>query len=168
MSKRGQEQSVGEGSAVGTPKPLSPALEKTKPRVLVSQASHNSSRWGEGSDTDTALSNPESPGRAVTMQTGVTQSFRQRTATESDTTDNVRHSQVKTQENVQSPESRKQDGVFFFQRQFLTTDSEIGKCGRCQNGIVQYEDYRYQSCLENFSILDKKVGSSRRTGIICD
>ena len=45
------------------------------------------------------------------MQTGGTQSFRQRTATESDTTDNVRHTQVKTQENVVSPESRKQDGV---------------------------------------------------------
>ena len=95
MSKRGQEQNVGEGSAVAKPKSLSPVQAKTRPTFLVSQASHDSSRWCVGRDTNTALSNPESPERAMTMQTGATQSFRQRTATESDTTDNVRHSQVK-------------------------------------------------------------------------
>ena len=46
MSKRGQEQNVGEGSAVAKPKPLSPVQAKTRQRVLVSQACLDSSRWG--------------------------------------------------------------------------------------------------------------------------
>ena len=53
----------------------------------MSQASHDSSRWCVGSDSNAALSNPESPERAMTMQTGVTQSFRQRTAKSVSATD---------------------------------------------------------------------------------
>ena len=154
----GQEQNVGEGSAVAKPKPLSPVQAKTRPRVLVSQASHDSSRWGVGSDTNTALSNPESPGRAMTMQTGVTQSFRQRTATESDMTDSVRHSQVKTQENVQSPESRKQDGVIssndsFRQRTAKSVSATDVKTEFCNLKIT---DINYVSKI--FRFLMKKLG----------
>ena len=54
------------------------------------------------------------------MQTGVTQSFWPRIlATQLHTTDSVRPTQVKTKENVQSPESRKHDGVISFNDSFL-------------------------------------------------
>ena len=63
MSKRGQEQNFGEGSAMAKPKPMSPVQAKAKPRNLVSQASHSSSRWSARSDSNAALSNPEIPGK---------------------------------------------------------------------------------------------------------
>ena len=47
MSKRGEEQNFGEGSAMAKPKQMSPVQAKAKPRNLVSQASHSSSRWSE-------------------------------------------------------------------------------------------------------------------------
>ena len=72
---------------------------------------HGSCRWDAESDSNIVLSKPESPERAMRMSTGVTQSLRQGTVTELDTTDNVRHSQVKIQENVQSTETWKRDRV---------------------------------------------------------
>ena len=51
------------------------------------------------------------------ISTDVFQSLRQGTATELDTTNNVTHSQVKKQENIQSTETWKRDRVsYFFQR----------------------------------------------------
>ena len=99
MPKRGQEQNFTDESAV------------TKPMSM------NSIRWEVGSDSNIVLSKPESHGRAMKISTDVVQSFLQGTATELDTTDNVRHSQVKIQENMQSTETWKRDRVsYFFQR----------------------------------------------------
>ena len=81
---------------VHTKNPLADILTKGSTvgqEFWVSRASHDSSRWCTGSDCNTALINPESPERATTMQTGVTQSFRQRIlTTEWDTIDSVRPS----------------------------------------------------------------------------
>ena len=100
MSKRGQEQNVGEGSAVAKPKPMSPVLERA--RIQVAQVSSASSLWDTRNDSDTSLHNPESPGRAVTAQAGVSQSFRRRVSNCGDTADNVELPQVKTQEFEQN------------------------------------------------------------------
>ena len=146
MSKREQEQNFGEGSAMSKPKQMSPVQAKakprnlvsqashcssrwsergdsnaalsnpeipkkalTKPRNLVSQASHCSSRWSERGDSNAALSNPEIPKKAVTQMTGVNNSSWKRAAHECDTSYNVEHSQVRTQENVQSTKTWKQE-----------------------------------------------------------
>ena len=86
------------------------------------------------------------------------QSFWQRTATESETTDNVRHSQVKTQENVQSPESRKQDGVIssndsFLQRTAKSVSATDVKTEFCNMKIT---DIYYVTKI--FRLLIKKLG----------
>ena len=109
MSKREQEQNFGEGSAMSKPKQMSPVQAKAKPRNLVSQASHCSSRWSERGDSNAALSNPEIPKKAVTQMTGVNNSSWKRAAHECDTSYNVEHSQVRTQENVQSTKTWKQE-----------------------------------------------------------
>ena len=72
---------------------------------------HDLSRWGAGSDSKKVLSKSESPDRVMRMSTWVSQSLRQGIATESDTTDNVRHYQVEIQENVKSTETWQRDRV---------------------------------------------------------
>ena len=53
MPQRGQEQKIGEGSAVAKPKPMSPVQNRTI--IPVAQASHASSRWGTSSDSEAIL-----------------------------------------------------------------------------------------------------------------
>ena len=101
MSKRGQEQNFAEGSAVTEQKSMS--SDQTNNFGVWSV--HGSSRRGAGSDFNIVLSKSVSPARVMRMSTAVTQSLRQGKATELDTTDNVRHSPVKIQENVQSTET---------------------------------------------------------------
>ena len=72
---------------------------------------HDSSRWHTGRDFNIVLSNSESPGRAMRMSTGVTQNLRQGTATELNTTVNIRHSQLKILENIQRTETWIRDRV---------------------------------------------------------
>ena len=110
MSKRGQEQNFAQGSAVTKQKSMSFTPAKTRPIILVSEASTIRVVGNTGSDSNIVLSKSESPGRVMRMSTDATQSLRQGT-TELDTTDNVRHSQVNIQENVQSTETWKRDGV---------------------------------------------------------
>ena len=94
MSKRGQEQTSNEGSAMAKPKPMSPVHTKAKSRNLVSQASHGPSRWSERSDSTTALNNHENPRNALTNAPDVNRGSG-RPEHDGDTSDNVKHSQVK-------------------------------------------------------------------------
>ena len=78
---------------------------------MTNSMSMNSIRWQVGSDSNLVLSKPESHGRVMRISTDVVQSLRQGTAIELDMTDNVRHCQVKIQENIQSTETWKRDKV---------------------------------------------------------
>ena len=52
MSKRWQEQTSGEFSAMAKPKPMNPVQAEAKSRNLVSQTFHGPSRWSERSSTE--------------------------------------------------------------------------------------------------------------------
>ena len=89
MSKRGQEQNFGEGSATAKPKPMSLVQAEARPRrSLMCQVSHCSSRWSERSSSTTALSNPENPWKALTQMSDVDRSSRKPFEHDCDTSDN--------------------------------------------------------------------------------
>ena len=89
------------------------------------------------------------------MPTGVTQSLLQGTATELDTTDNVRHSQVNTQENVQSTETWKRDRVISFNVSFRQRTAKSMSAKDVKTEFLNMEITHHHLCLE-------------RTRIICD
>ena len=155
MSKRGQEQTSKEGSAVAKPKPMSQVQGKGKPRNLVSQVSHSSNRWSEKSSSATALSNPAILEKAMTQTSGVEHSFGK---PERDIRNHVRHSQERTQENAQSAATWKQETVAYSddqsprkrERTVDTTDTEMEYCN------MKITDY---SCLSKvIMFLQQKLG----------
>ena len=107
MSKRGKEQTSSEGSAMAKPETMSRVQAEAKPRNLVSQVSHSSSRGSESSSSATALSNLEIRGTALTQTSGFKHSFGK---PERDTSNIVRHSQVRTRENYAVKEFLGVDG----------------------------------------------------------
>ena len=119
MSKRGQEQNSGEGSAMAKSKPMSLVQTKTWPRNLESQVSYSSCRWSEWSSSSTLLSNPENLEKALTQISDFDRSSGKPFEHDCDLSDNVEHSQVRKQENRQSTEIWKQakiilpDGSFW-------------------------------------------------------
>ena len=90
---------------------MSPVQAEAKSRNLVSQASHGPSRWSERSDLTTALNNHENPRKALTNALDVNRGSG-RPEHDSNTSDNVKHSQVRKQENVLSTETLKQAKVY--------------------------------------------------------
>ena len=132
MSKRGQDQNFGEGSATAKPKPMSPVQALARPRNLESQVSHSSCRRIERSRPTTELSNPENLWKALTQMSDVDSSSGKPFQHDCDMSDNVKHSQVRKQENLQSTETWKQakvvpsDGSFWKRSSNAvnTTDTE--------------------------------------------
>ena len=121
-SKRGQEQHF----AVTKSKSMSSIPAKTRPIILMSEASTVRVIGVQEVTPKKSWANLKSPGRVMRMPTGVNQSLRQGTATELVTTDNVRHS---------------------------ITDSEIDEYDRRQNEILKYGDYTHQLYLKRTRII---------------
>ena len=82
-----------------------------KPRILVSHVSHSSSRWSERSSITTALSNPENPGKALTKMPDVDRSSGKPFEHDCDTSDNVKHSQVRKQEMFRAQKPGNKQGL---------------------------------------------------------
>ena len=153
MSKRGQEQNFPEESAVTKPKSMISRSIKDQTNNFDVWRVHDSSRWDAGSDSNIVLSKPESPRRVMRMLTGVTQSLRQGTATELDTTDNERHSQVKIQENVQSTETWKRDGVISHNDSFRQRTPKSLSATDFKTEFLNMEIPHHQLCLERTRII---------------
>ena len=128
----------------------------------MSQESHSWSRCSRRRDSDAALSNPEIPKKAVTQMTGVNNSSWKRAAHECDASCNVEHSQVRTQENVQSTKTWKQETGT------SSNDSSWKRVARKVSAAeIQTGFYRYRLSLEDLQIITAKFENSRRIRIIC-
>ena len=106
MSKRGQDQNFGEGSATAKPKPVGLVQAKARPRKLsVSSVSRTQTVEWENSTEQSWRS-----GEALTNVPDVNRSS-WKAEHDCDTSDSVKQSQVRKQENAQSTEAWKQAKV---------------------------------------------------------
>ena len=151
MSKRGQEQKFAEGSAVTKSKPIrTPYRSRSdqsfwclkRPRF----ESLNCRKWLQY--------NPEQTWIVLGEQWECeSQSLRQGTATELDTTDDVRHSQVNRQENVQSTETWKRDKVIFSNDSFRQRTAKSVSATAVKTEFLNMEITHHQLCLERTRII---------------
>ena len=81
------------------------------------------------------------------MSTDVCQSLQWGTATELDTTDNVRQSQVKIQENVQSTETWKRDKVISPNDSFRQRTAKSLSTSDVKTEFLNMEIAHHQLCL---------------------
>ena len=143
MWKRGQEQNSGEDSATAKSKPMSPVQPETRSRNFESQVSDSSCRWSERSPSTTALSNPENLGKALTQMSDVDSSSGKPFQHDCDMSDNVKHYQVRKQENLQSTESWKQAKVI------LPDDSFRKRSSNAVNTIDTKQEFRNMSITDS-------------------
>ena len=103
---------------------------------------------------DNSIEQPEVPVKALTQMSGFDRSSAKPFEHDCDTSDNVKQSQVRKQENVQSTETWKQAKVTGFRRRLSTTANPIDTDNEfCNMGITD-SDY-----IENiFRFLQKKLG----------